>query len=147
MKSFSNARSLPGNFLARGHGDRHLRRYQDTQGDDPRVHREVPASSVGPKGEGVDLPSKVAAYLLYRQANLDREADSKFTTWIHGDYSLDTVLANLRRLDRVSGEGKKGNFFEERDAEEAFDEDWQEDGVSSLGVGASRRPGRRGRDP
>ena len=42
------------------------------------------------KGEGVDLPSKAVGYLLYSQANLDREADSKFTTWIHGDYSLDT---------------------------------------------------------
>ena len=38
------------------------------------------------------------------------------------------MLANLRRLDRVSVESKKGNFFEEHDAGDAIDEEWQDDG-------------------
>ena len=65
------------------------------------------------KSEGVNLPVKASGYLLYRQVNLDKESDAKLTTWLQGDYSLDTVLSNLRRLDRVTTEGKKGVFFEE----------------------------------
>ena len=44
--------------------------------------------------EGVTLPPKAAGYLLYRQ-----------------DFSVDSVTANLRRLERVSAEGSKKVFW------------------------------------
>ena len=59
------------------------------------------------RSEGVDLPNKAAGYLLYRQANLDRDSEAKLTTWLQGDFSLDAVLLNLRKLDRVSAESLK----------------------------------------
>ena len=34
------------------------------------------------RSEGVDLPNKAAGYLLYRQANLDRDSEAKLTTWL-----------------------------------------------------------------
>ena len=44
------------------------------------------------KAEGVDLPTKASGYLLYRQANLDKESEAKLTTRLQGDFSLDAVL-------------------------------------------------------
>ena len=62
---------------------------------------------------------KAAGYLLYRQANLDHELDSRLTTWLAGDFSLDNVTANLRRLERVVAErGKKVFWADSPDAPE-----------------------------
>ena len=74
------------------------------------------------KDEGVDLPSKAAGYLLFRQANLDSELESRLTTWLAGDFSRDNVVANLRRLERVHQEGSKKTFIADlgdQDGEEA----------------------------
>eukprot|EP00439_Symbiodinium_sp_Y106_P019731 s637_g2.t1 len=70
------------------------------------------------KDEGITLPTKAAGYLLFRQANLDSELEARLVTWLAGDYSLDTVLTNLRRLERVTSDhGKKIFFGEEEDPE------------------------------
>ena len=66
------------------------------------------------RDEGVELPSKAQGYLLYRQANLDKDLEARLLTWLAGDYSLDAVTANLRRLDRAMNEGhKRGTTFYE----------------------------------
>ena len=62
--------------------------------------------------DGVTLPPKAAGYLLYRQANLDHELDARLTTWLAGDFSLDNVTANLRRLERVSEEEVEESYAE-----------------------------------
>ena len=56
------------------------------------------------KEEGVELPTKAVGYLLVKQANLDSELEGRLITWLAGDYSRDTVTANLRRLERVTAE-------------------------------------------
>ena len=79
------------------------------------------------KDQGVDLPPKAQGYLLYKQANLSQELESRLLTWLGGDFSKDTVVANLRRLDRVMTESpKKGAAFFEGDHndEEAEAEDY-----------------------
>ncbi|CAE7574436.1 C15C7.7 [Symbiodinium natans] len=67
------------------------------------------------KAEGVDLPAKAAGYLLFRQANLDKELESRVVTWLAGDYTKDVVIANLRRLDRInsSSSGSKAMLWTE----------------------------------
>ncbi|CAE7806642.1 GIP, partial [Symbiodinium necroappetens] len=96
----------------------------------PRHHKEsladylVRASNAQAllKDEGVDLPSKAAGYLLFRQANLDSELEARLTTWLAGDFSRDNVVANLRRLERVHQEGSKTVLladFGDADGEEA----------------------------
>ncbi|CAE7887444.1 GIP, partial [Symbiodinium necroappetens] len=67
------------------------------------------------KDEGVTLPVKASGYLLFRQANLDNELEARMVTWLGGDYSLDTVITNLRRLERVHAEGGKRTFLVEEE--------------------------------
>ena len=75
------------------------------------------------KDEGITLPVKAAGYLLFRQANLDGELEARLVTWLGGDYSLDTVITNLRRLERVHAEGGKRTFLveEEEPGEMSYD--------------------------
>ena len=89
----------------------------------PRGHREsIPdfmvrfsQAQAQLKDQGVDLPPKAQGYLLYKQANLSQELESRLLTWLAGDFSKDTV-ANLRRLDRVVTDSpKKGTTFYEED--------------------------------
>ena len=77
------------------------------------------------KAEGVDLPTKASGYLLYRQANLDKESEAELTTRLQGDFSLDAVLLNLRKLDRVAVESKRGTFFEKLGYDE--ESEWPEE--------------------
>ncbi|CAE7422825.1 C15C7.7, partial [Symbiodinium pilosum] len=56
------------------------------------------------RSEGVDLPNKAAGYLLYRQANLDRDSEAKLTTWL------------------------QGTFFGEQEPEQDEEDEWPEDG-------------------
>ena len=67
------------------------------------------------KDEGITLPVKAAGYLLFRQANLDGELEARLVTWLGGDYSLDTVITNLRRLERVHADGGKRTFLVEEE--------------------------------
>ena len=89
----------------------------------PRGHREstpdfmvrFSQAQAQLKDQGVDLPPKAQGYLLYKQANLSQELESRLLTWLAGDFSKDTV-ANLRRLDRVVTDSpKKGTTFYEED--------------------------------
>ena len=69
--------------------------------------------------EGLDLPTKASGYLLYRRANLDKESEAKLTIWLQGDFSLDAVLLNLRKLGRVAVESKR-EWPEEEEGEDYF---------------------------
>ena len=75
------------------------------------------------KDEGITLPVKATGYLLFRQANLDGELEARLVTWLGGDYSLDTVITNLRRLERVHADGGKRTFLveEEEPGEMSYD--------------------------
>ena len=84
------------------------------------------------KSENVDLPNKALGYLLCRQANLDKELESKLTMWLQGDFSLDAVLLNLRPLNRVTAESKRGAFFEEHDQPQDEDEPIEEDDLIEI---------------
>ena len=62
--------------------------------------------------------------MLYRQANLSHELDSRLTTWLAGDFSLDNATANLRCLEKVVAEGGKKVFW--TDFPEGADEEPEE---------------------
>ncbi|CAE7342212.1 unnamed protein product, partial [Symbiodinium microadriaticum] len=80
------------------------------------------------RDEGVELRSKAQGYLLYRQANLDRDLDARLLIWLAGDYSLDR---NLRRLDGAMSEGC-ATFFEDGGCGENEDQEWDEQGRDPL---------------
>ena len=72
------------------------------------------------KDEGITLPTKAAGYLLppLQAGQPGQRVGGRLVTWLAGDYSLDTVLTNLRRLERVTSDhGKKIFFGEEEDPE------------------------------
>ena len=78
------------------------------------------------KEEGVELPTKAVGYLLVKQANLDSELEGRLITWLAGDYSRDTVTANLRRLERVTAESssKRSSYWA---ADEPEEEEWDDE--------------------
>ncbi|CAK9017487.1 Retrovirus-related Pol polyprotein from transposon RE1 (Retro element 1) (AtRE1) [Includes: Protease RE1 [Durusdinium trenchii] len=53
------------------------------------------------KEEGVTLDDTVRGYILFRQANLSQMQEDQVTTWTQGKYDRPSVVAALRKLEKV----------------------------------------------
>lgn len=61
--------------------------------------------------EGVKLPDEALGYVLYRQASLSEGQGLRFGAWAQGQYDKNTVIACLRKLDKVVADSKFGKEF------------------------------------
>ena len=86
--------------------------------------------------EGLKLDATATGYILYRQASLNEAQDLKFTTWSKSSYDWKTVVACLRKLDKVVPEHRSKQVYMQDDqdvyAAEMVDdgapaEEWQDD--------------------
>ena len=59
--------------------------------------------------EGVTLPDEALGYVLYRQAGLTESQELRFGAWAQGKYDRKTVIACLRKLDKVVADKSKGS--------------------------------------
>eukprot|EP00435_Cladocopium_sp_Y103_P064383 s1441_g26.t1 len=57
--------------------------------------------------EGVNLPDQAVGYVIFRQASLSEGQELRFGAWAQGKYDKNTVIANLRKLDKVVADGKQ----------------------------------------
>ena len=93
----------------------------------PRGHRESMHEYIIRMGknfhllekEGLKLPDVATGYVTYRQASLTEGQELKFSTWSQGAYDLPTVVASLRKLEKVVPEhkSKTTTAFMQDDAE------------------------------
>eukprot|EP00971_Amphidinium_carterae_P134599 2667750-Amphidinium_carterae.1 len=75
---------------------------------------------------GVSLPSTAQGLVVLRDAGLSKSENECFLQWSKGAYDIDTVVSNLRNLDRVpqQGHGHKTHLWT---ADEEWEyEQWQE---------------------
>eukprot|EP00435_Cladocopium_sp_Y103_P001618 s5475_g1.t1 len=70
------------------------------------------------KDEGVELPSIVRGYVMYRQASLTSTQEDQVTTWTSGNFERAEVVRALRKLEKVQREknGQKHYLMDEGQA-------------------------------
>eukprot|EP00439_Symbiodinium_sp_Y106_P075644 s391_g15.t1 len=73
--------------------------------------------------EGVVLPPIAAGYVFYRHANLTEVQDNQLITWCEGKYDKPTIIKNLRKLEKVVHEKRRGIFFGEENEEDPVPDD------------------------
>ena len=61
--------------------------------------------------EGVKLPTEVKGYVMFRQAALTSVQEDQVTTWTSGKYDRETVVAALRKLEKVQKEKGGRNYL------------------------------------
>lgn len=64
--------------------------------------------------EGVSLPEGAQGYIMYRQASLTEAQEQRVQTWTEGKYDRKSIVASLRRLDKVIKEKGKNTYYEEQ---------------------------------
>eukprot|EP00435_Cladocopium_sp_Y103_P076228 s11_g83.t1 len=71
------------------------------------------------RDEGVELPSIVKGYVMFRQANLGATQEDQVTTWASGNFERAEIVKAMRKLEKVQKEcnGQKHYVTEEGEAD------------------------------
>ena len=77
--------------------------------------------------EGLKMDETAVGYIVYRQAALTENQDLRFSAWSEGKFDLKTVQRNLRKLEKVIPEHKRGGSSAAyvMDEEDATDEEFE----------------------